>query len=640
MLQPYLVSSIPERQLTEFYRLMTEEIEDVAVFFLDVNGVITTWNRAAEVIKGYTAEEAIGQHLALLYTEEQRQQGWAEHNLRDAARDGFYKEETWRRKKDGSLFWARIALTALKDHSGELLGFSKITLDLTDHKLLEGCVKEREQTRRVLRAANAGTWTWRPDRSEVTVCENFLRLLGRQGKEATLALGEWLRFFHEEDAPRVASRLEAARDQVPFELEFRLRKADGNYSWFFCHADWYRELDTDPWQLNAVSVQIQSVKMAEQEVRAAMAKLRDADVRKDEFLAMLAHELRNPLAPIRAAAEVMRRSAHEDERLRRTSEVVARQCDHLTSLVEDLLDVSRVTRGLVELNKSSHNVRHILTDAIEQATPIIQARGHRLVLTQAPQAAMVWGDGKRLVQVVSNLLNNAAKYTPPGGQIELTTDVSDGMLCIAVKDNGIGMDAETVEHAFELFAQAKRTPDRSGGGLGLGLALVKSLVELHAGQVSCSSDGPGQGSTFKIRLPLGQAQEESREAPLKPVGRQRALRVTVVDDNTDAAEMLAMFLQAVGHMVTTRSSARAALESAASEPADVYLLDIGLPEMDGYELARRLKADAGANDAVFIAVTGYGQESDRAQALRAGFSHHLVKPVAPEELLDVLRAVR
>ncbi|MDB5912502.1 MAG: putative histidine kinase, hybrid, partial [Ramlibacter sp.] len=207
MLQPYLVSSIPERQLTEFYRLMTEEIEDVAVFFLDVNGVITTWNRAAEVIKGYTAEEAIGQHLALLYTEEQRQQGWAEHNLRDAARDGFYKEETWRRKKDGSLFWARIALTALKDHSGELLGFSKITLDLTDHKLLEGCVKEREQTRRVLRAANAGTWTWRPDRSEVTVCENFLRLLGRQGKEATLALGEWLRFFHEEDAPRVASRL-------------------------------------------------------------------------------------------------------------------------------------------------------------------------------------------------------------------------------------------------------------------------------------------------------------------------------------------------------------------------------------------------------------------------------------------------
>jgi signal transduction histidine kinase len=453
-------------------------------------------------------------------------------------------------------------------------------------------------------------------------------------------LTEWLRFFHEEDAPKVAARLEAAREQQPFELEFRLRKADGNYCWFFCRADWFRELTADPWQLNAVNVQIQSVKAAEQEVRAAMEKLRDADARKDEFLAMLAHELRNPLAPIRAAAEVMRRLAHQDDRLRRTSEVVARQCDHLTSLVEDLLDVSRVTRGLVELNKSSHNIRHILTDAIEQATPIIQAQGHHLVLTQAPQTAMVWGDGKRLVQVVSNLLNNAAKYTPPGGRIELTTDLRDGVLCIAVKDNGIGMEAETAEHAFELFAQAKRTPDRSGGGLGLGLALVKSLVELHGGQVSCASEGLGQGSTFQVRLPVGPARQESRRAPPKAPGEQRALRVMVVDDNTDAADMLGMLLESVGHDVTTQSSALAALERSASEPADVYLLDIGLPEMDGYELARRLKTEAGAKDSVFIAVTGYGQENDRAQAMRAGFSHHLVKPVDPEKLLEVLSEVQ
>jgi PAS domain S-box-containing protein len=194
--KPYLASSIPEPQLAEFHRLMSEEIEDVAVFFMDEHGIITTWNRAAEVMKGYTAEEAIGQHLELLYTEEDRARRHAHHNLRVAAAEGFYKEETWRRKKDGSRFWAQINLTALKDPAGQLLGFSKITLDLTDHKLLEGCVREREQVRRVLRAANAGSWRWSPENGTVDVCENFQRLLGYPGGDTSLPVGEWLSLFH------------------------------------------------------------------------------------------------------------------------------------------------------------------------------------------------------------------------------------------------------------------------------------------------------------------------------------------------------------------------------------------------------------------------------------------------------------
>jgi PAS domain S-box-containing protein len=637
MTQPYLASSIPEPQLSEFYRLMTEEIGDVAVFFMDTSGVIATWNRAAELMKGYTAQDAIGQHLALLYTFEDREREWPQHNLAEAAKHGYYKEETWRRKKDGSLFWARICLTALKDRSGKLLGFSKITLDLTDHKLLESCVQEREQTRRVLRAANAGTWTWNPERAEVSICENFLRLLGHPGPDTTLSFDDWLEYFHEDDKRDLVPRLEAARHGAPFEMEFRLRMKDGNYRWFFSRAEWYRELDAQPWKLNGVNVEIHSTKRAQEEVREAIEKLREADARKDEFLAMLAHELRNPLAPIRSGAEVMRRSAAQDQRVRRTSEVIARQCDHLTRLVDDLLDVSRVTRGLVQLHKAPHDIRHILTDAVEQVTPAIQAREHHLTVAQPPRAAVVFGDEKRLVQVVSNLLSNAAKYTPAGGHIEVATEVRDGSLRLTVKDDGIGMEAQTVQHAFELFSQAKRTPDRAGGGLGLGLALVKSLVDLHGGEVSCASGGLGRGSTFTVVLPLVAAGEElARPSRQEGAGEHRPLRVVVVDDNVEAAEMLAMLLEALGHEVTTQPAPGAALEQAGKDPADVYLLDIGLPEIDGYELARRLKAQPATSNAVLIAITGYGQENDRAESVRAGFSHHLVKPVDPAKLISVL----
>jgi CheY-like chemotaxis protein len=336
---------------------------------------------------------------------------------------------------------------------------------------------------------------------------------------------------------------------------------------------------------------------------------------------------------------VMRLSPVQDDRLRRTTEVIARQSNHLTSLVDDLLDVSRVTRGLVRLENAPQNIRHVLTHAIEQVAPVIEARQHSLSVQQSAHGAMVFGDGKRLVQVVSNLLNNAAKYTAPGGHIEVITEVRENWLYLTVKDNGIGMEPETAEHAFELFAQAKRTPDRAGGGLGLGLALVRSLVELHGGHVSCASEGLGSGSTFTVCLPLAGAEAEDPQRRPDPAASQaaRQLRVVVVDDNVDAAEMLAMLVEAQGHWVTTHSAARAALEQVQRDAPDVYLLDIGLPEIDGYELARRLQAQSQPRKPVFIAVSGYGQERDRLKANGAGFSRYLVKPVDPQELLSVLQ---
>ncbi|MES2978658.1 MAG: ATP-binding protein [Pseudomonadota bacterium] len=641
MPKPYLATSLPEHQVAELHRLMTEEIREVAVFFMNPEGYITVWNRAAEVMKGYPAEDAIGQHLALLYTDEDKARGWPEHNLRKAREDGFYKEECWRKRKDGRLFWARIALTALRDPDDRLVGFSKVTVDLTDHKRLERCVKERDETQRILRTANAGTWTWHPDTDRVNVCVNFLALLGHSPAVNEMSLTQWLAFVDPEDREMVRQRFERALAEgpgKPLVMEARMCRKVGNCRWFYVHADWYRENDSDPYVLSGVNVDIQELKSAGEELRRAVEKLREADARKDEFLAMLAHELRNPLAPIRAAAEVLKRGKLDEARVQKTSEIIARQVSHMTSLVDDLLDVSRVTRGLVTLEKNPISIHRIVTDSIEQVMPLIRSRKHHLATQMPSIEAVVMGDNKRLVQVMGNLLNNAAKYTPEGGHISVSAEVVEDRVVLSVVDDGIGMEPAVADRVFDLFAQAERTPDRSSGGLGLGLALVKSLVELHGGTVSCQSEGLGKGSRFAVMLPvLGPGDQDfAVHAEAQNVESSKPLRVLVVDDNADAAEMLAMYLEAAGHDVMVESAPLPALERARREAPDVCLLDIGLPDMDGNELARRILAQPESAGTVLIAVTGYGQERDRAQALTSGFSHHLVKPVDPAQLASLL----
>ena len=356
---------------------------------------------------------------------------------------------------------------------------------------------------------------------------------------------------------------------------------------------------------------------------------------------MLSHELRNPLAPIRAAAELLRIGQLEESRVQKTSEIIARQVDHMTSLIDDLLDVSRVTRGLVELEKKPLQLHTIVTDAVEQVTPLIRSRRHELTLHMAQGPVLVLGDHKRLVQIIGNLLNNAAKYTPEGGHIRLESEIEKSHVRLSIADDGIGMEPELASRVFELFAQAARTPDRSSGGLGLGLALVKSLVELHNGTVECSSAGLGQGSRFSVRLPLldpGLAGMQDLQVDSANQA-QRPLQVMIVDDNADAALMLAMFLETSGHEVQVEYEARSALARARSLVFDVFLLDIGLPEMDGNELARALRALPVSSSAVLMAVTGYSQDHDKSSALGAGFDHYLVKPVDPHKLLALLADV-
>jgi PAS domain S-box-containing protein len=377
------------------------------------------------------------------------------------------------------------------------------------------------------------------------------------------------------------------------------------------------------------------------ERKQAEQKLRAADQRKDEFLAMLAHELRNPLAPISAAADLLKIGRLDEARVRQSSAIIGRQVRHMTSLVDDLLDVSRVTRGLVTLARAPVAARTIVDEAIEQVRPLFEARRQALAVHLADPDATVLGDKARLVQVLANLLNNASKYTPEERRIAVEARTRADRLELAVRDDGIGMEPELAVRVFELFAQAKRSSDRSQGGLGLGLALVKHLVELHGGTVVCDSPGLGRGSSFIVTLPLMQPAARHGEGgvAIAPALDGRAARLLVVDDNVDAAATLAMLLEACGYEVMVENDSLRALETAQRERPDAALLDIGLPEMDGNELARRLRADPRTRPALLVAITGYGQEQDRRAALEAGFDHHMVKPVDLDKLAAILAEV-
>jgi signal transduction histidine kinase/CheY-like chemotaxis protein len=372
-------------------------------------------------------------------------------------------------------------------------------------------------------------------------------------------------------------------------------------------------------------------------------ELRAANRQKDQFLAMLAHELRNPLAPITTAAQLLRMGKLDPKAARHASEIIARQAEHMTELVNDLLDVSRVTRGLVSLHREELDINTVVASAVEQVRPLIEAKRHSLTLQLSGEPAHVLGDRTRLVQVVSNILNNAAKYTPFAGRITLDLTVLEGLAQISVHDNGVGIEADVLPYIFDLFTQAERTPDRSQGGLGIGLALVKSLVGLHGGQVEARSDGPGLGSGFFVRLPCievaaipSQVEPDSAARPQSP----QSLRIQVVDDNIDAAGTLATLLELQGHSVSVEHDGRGALRRARLERPQVLLLDIGLPDMSGYELSRQIRALPDMAGAMLVALTGYGQGRDRHEAERSGFDHHLVKPASLEQVEQILAQAR
>ena len=376
------------------------------------------------------------------------------------------------------------------------------------------------------------------------------------------------------------------------------------------------------------------------ELRAVLDGLRLADQRKTEFLATLAHELRNPLAPISAALALLERQSLDATRTARYHAMMRRQVEHMVRLVDDLMEVSRITRGKVRLQSVPVLLEAALRDAVELSRPQIEAGHHALEVVEAGEPLLLCGDAVRLTQVFSNLLNNAARYTPPGGRLQLAVRREGGDAVVTVSDNGIGIEPQMLEAVFEMFVQVADSARVAHGGLGIGLTLVKSLVELHGGCVSARSDGLDHGATFTVRLPLARSEAPSTEGARSPVagGGWQGRRVLVVDDNRDAADTLADLLRALGAEVDVAYDGTQALEQAEGRTLDIVVLDIGMPGLDGYGVARALRARPGGAAIKLVALTGWGQAADRDRVAAAGFDHHLLKPIGEPELTALLTA--
>jgi signal transduction histidine kinase/ActR/RegA family two-component response regulator len=425
-----------------------------------------------------------------------------------------------------------------------------------------------------------------------------------------------------EDRARFAMYVEALEKNEVREIE-RQSAADDNLAWYHIIAS---PLDGD------LAVWFADITQRKHQER----ELIEADRRKDEFLATLAHELRNPLAPIRQAASIARNEKATEAQKRWSNNVIERQVQHMSLLLDDLLDVSRITHGTLQLRKQHSDLQSILSAAVETARPLIDERRHRLEL-HVPEDQQLHADPLRLAQVLSNLLTNAAKYTNPGGHIRVRARQRDDELVIEVEDSGIGISAQDLPKVFGMFAQVRSAQDHAAGGLGIGLALAKGIVELHGGRIEAASEGAGKGSRFTVRLPnVVSVQVPARRAISQASRGRHRRRILLADDNRDAAESLAIILRLEGHQVLLAHDGQTALDMFGEQPPDIALLDIGMPKHNGYEVARRIRAAPAGGGVMLIAVTGWAQDSDKAQSRAAGFDHHLTKPIEPETLLGLL----
>lgn len=523
----------------------------------------------------------------------------------------------------------------IRDAIRNVVGSVMAQMDITAQVKMEAALRESEaKFRTIANAMPQMVWSTLPNGLHDYYNQRWYDFTGVA--EGSTDGEDWNGMFHPDDRSNAWAlwRQSLATGGV-YEVQYRLRHHSGEYRWTLGRALPILNDSGEIIRWMGTCTDIHDQKVAEE-------LLREESQRKDEFLAMLAHELRNPLAPISTAAQMLKMVGVDEKRIRHASDVIARQVKHMTNLVDDLLDVSRITRGLVELETENLDLKLVLNGAVEQARPLIEARHHELHIHLCSKPVFVRGDKTRLVQVIANLLNNAAKYTSQSGAIELCLDADDGWANVQVIDNGSGIAPTLLPYIFDLFTQAERTPDRAQGGLGLGLSLVKNITALHGGHVAARSEGLGKGSAFTVRFPLVTNVGEQR--PIVPLAKSvgtftHSLNLMIVDDNLDAAQSLGALLEAFGHDVTVMKDADSALVAATDTSVAVFVLDIGLPGMDGYELVRRLRAEPATADAVMIALTGYGQAHDRVLTKAAGFDHHFVKPIDTEQLAKVLEQV-
>ena len=500
----------------------------------------------------------------------------------------------------------------------------------------EGALRESEERFRQM-AENIDDVFWMLDPSSgqlLYVSPAYRRLWGDDANAPVPGAGHWAGRIHPQDVDAVGTAYRALATGEPYEIEYRVVHSNGETRWVAERAFPVRDARERIVRLAGIVNDIS-------ERKANDMVLRDADRRKDEFLAMLAHELRNPLAPIRNAIELLDPSrSPSPENFDAMRAVIGRQVKHLSRLVDDLLDVARITQGKITLRQEIVGLAAAIEAAIETANPTLSKKGHTLKTSMPDEPLFIVGDGVRIAQVLGNILSNAAKYTPQGGDILIAVRELDDDVQISVRDNGVGMTAETIPHIFDLFVQSENSLERSEGGLGIGLPLARTLVELHGGQIEAFSNGPGQGSEFVVRLPLTRLSQAVQPIVSTPVAAPQAagpaLRLLLVDDSVDAATAMSLVLESDGYEVRVAHEAGHALEIADAFRPEIVLLDLGLPGMDGFQLAQEMRKRAATANALLIAVTGYGQAADRLRTQEAGFDHHLVKPVSSEEIQRVI----
>ena len=508
----------------------------------------------------------------------------------------------------------------------EAVKLTGITVDITQRKEAERALRKSEaHFRSIADSVPSMLWLTDPEGRCTYISRQWYEFTGRRPEQG-VDLG-WLDDIHPQDREAAsAGYLRAFRNQQPFTLDYRLRRQDGEYRWVVdAGAPKFSEAGVFEGHVGCV-IDVDERKKLEQ-------ALKDADRRKDEFLALLGHELRNPLAPVRNCLRVLQLAGDDPGQRGRSLQVMDRQVGNLTRLVDDLLDVGRIVSGKVELRKKRTDAVDLVRQGIETALPGLEGMGHRIQTLLPAEPVYVEADPVRMTQVVSNLLNNAAKFTSRGGRIEVSVDKVDGAARITVKDTGVGIPADQLDSIFDMFVQVDTALERRQGGLGLGLTLVKKLVEMHGGRVRALSAGPGTGSEFIVSLPLAQEERPQPPIPGKPRAPDTPRRFFIVDDNQDSAESLALLLRMMGHAAGTAYSGEEALKAIPAFRPDVVVCDISMPDLNGFELAARLREGGGG--LVLVALTGFGSDEDRRRTAEAGFDAHFVKPVDPNALAAV-----
>lgn len=522
----------------------------------------------------------------------------------------------------------------LRNADGSVRGSVGAFADVTALKEAEASLRRNQEIFQLVhQIGKIGHWEWNSVTDENKWSPEIEALYGLEPGSFGGTYDAWAKLLHPDDRPKAEEDVRRAEETGKYFTEFRVVWPDGSIHWLEARGHVFRDERNKPLRIVGVNMDITERKRFEE-------ALKEADRRKDEFLAILAHELRNPLAPVRNAVDLLRLAGDDPAVMDDVRKIIERQIGHMVHLIDDLMDISRVTSGKIKLHKERVELVTAVQSAVEEMRPLIEASAHELTITLPPQVVVLDADPTRLAQIFSNLLANAAKYTDKGGHIWLTADQHDGEVVVSVRDTGIGIETEHLPYIFEMFSQATPALERSQGGLGIGLALVRGLVELHGGAVEAHSNGHGMGSEFIVRLPI---LEGRIERPTDGLGKGSSLpqsgikrRILVVDDNVDSATSLAMLLRHMGHEIETAHDGLEAVQAAAAFRPQVILLDIGLPKMNGYEAAKRIREQSSGEKIAIIALTGWGQEKDKQMAFDAGFDHHMTKPVEHAALQRLL----